>query len=592
MDLRDWALGLALGALVGCGPVARPKVVVLGLDGCDPNLLRQLIGQGKLPHFARLQKQGGLWDLATSNPPQSPVAWATFITGLDPGGHGLYDFLHRDPQKLCPITSMSSVVEGKARLERGGKPFWDYLTQAGVPVTLLRVPCHYPAPRDGARSLTGLGTPDLLGSYGTYTYYSEDKPRDIQGGQWVRVEARQEVVEASLIGPAEASLPLRLNLDREHAQLLLETQQQRMLLRQGEWSPWVSVRFGSAAGLVRFYLANLKPLGLYASPVNIDPARPSQAISNPRSFAPHLARCCGNFHTQAMAEDTKALGSGVLDDRAYLEQSRSVLQENRLLLRQGLREFHQGLLFFYFSHLDLQSHMFWTRDSQVILKAYQDLDEALGEVMAACDQQTTLWVLSDHGFAPFRRVFDLNRWLVGKGWMSIQPGQTLDQTNWAQTRAYAVGFNGLYLNLKGRESQGTVTPQQREQLLGELSEQLLTVTDPQTGQRVVRQVYRSQDIYASDYRQRAPDLIIGYARGYRCSWESALGGSSKTVLSDNREHWCGDHLMDPGEVPGVLLCSRPLAQTQASLIDLAPTLLRQFQVAPPAGWKGKNLLEE
>lgn len=577
--------------LAGCLRQEQRKVIVLAVDGCDPKMLRRLIELGKLPNFQRLQKLGGLWDMQTSNPPQSPVAWATFLTGLDPGGHGIFDFLHRDPASLQPVTSMSAVKDGRYQLQRQAPAFWSYLS---VPRLVLRVPCHFPAPADGATSLTGMGTPDLLGGYGTFSYYSEQPAREISGGNWVQVQAEGTLVRARLIGPEDHSAPLQLTLDRKNRQILLETCGQRRLLKAGEWSDWVPVRLGTTPGIVRFYLAAVEPLGLYASPINLDPRQPAMPISQPPSYAPHLARCCGLFYTQGMAEDTKALSCKVLADAAYLEQSRTVLAENRRLLQLGLSEFRRGLFFFYVSHLDLQSHMYWrTREQDgVVEKAYQDVDELVGDVLAKMDAQTTLWVVSDHGFAPFDRVFDLNRWLVEEEYLALQPGQSLEQTDWNRTEAYGVGFNGLYLNLKGREAKGIVRRGESEELLTELRDKLMQVRDPANGQPIFVKVYRGSEIYSKPFGDRAPDLVLGYRAGYRGAWEAALGQSSPQVFRDNAEHWNGDHLIDPSQVPGVLLCSRAIRRTDPALQDMAPTLLRQFDVQPPAQMLGRNLLEE
>lgn len=587
-------LGCLLGLLLlSCGGPRppQPRVIVLALDGCDPQVLRRLLDQGKLPHFARLRGLGGLWELGTTTPPQSPVAWATFLTGQDPGGHGLFDFLQRDPQKLQPITSMSQVAGGEYRRQLGAPPFWSYLK---VPATLLRVPCWFPAAPDPARTLTGLGTPDLLGSYGTFSYYSEEPTRPLSGGAWVQVEARAGEVRASLIGPEQQACPLHLRLDGAHGQALIEVgepESQPFLLKQGEWSGWIPVSFPRSRGMVRFLLRSVKPLRLYVSPLNDDPTRPQLPLSSPSTLASRLARQCGRYYTQGMAEESKALSAQVISDQEYLEQSAEVLAENRRLLHQGLREFTQGFFFFYVSHLDLQSHLFWRKPAEVE-KAYERADEVVGEVLGHLDAQTTLWVVSDHGFAPFERVFDLNAWLAQHGWLSSRPDQPLEQIDWSGTRAYGVGFNGLYLNLRGREAKGTQDSAQADRLKQELTSQLLALRDPLNGRRVIRQVYDSRAIYSAAYRDRAPDLVIGYEKGYRVSWEAALGQRSGQVFRDNLDHWNGDHLIDPQLVPGVLLCSRPIRAPHPRLQDLAPTILKQFQVAPPEAMTGRNLLEE
>ena len=588
-----WAL-LTLALLLACSrsPAPHKRVIVLALDGCDPRLLQRLIKENKLPNFARLASSGGLWSLGTTTPPQSPVAWATFLTGQDPGGHGLFDFLQRDPRRMQPTTSMSEVSDGRYRRQLGAPPFWQVLNQRHIPATLLRVPCWFPAAADQAVTLTGLGTPDLLGSYGTFTYYSEEKPRPLSGGTWVPVEARQGEVHASLIGPNSQSLPLHLSLDLEHGQALIEVDQsQPFLLKRGEWSQWVPVAFAKNRGMVRFLLRSLHPLGLYVSPLNDDPTRPSLPLSNPSTLAARLACRCGRYYTQGMAEDSKALSARVLSDQEYLEQSQEVLAENERLLEQGLSDFKEGLFFFYVGHVDLQSHLFWRQPVEVE-KAYTRADRLVGQVLRALDPETTVWVVSDHGFAPFERVFDMNAWLHKEGYLSSQPDQPMEKTDWPRTQAYGVGFNGLYLNLRGRESQGTLNTEQGQALKRQLSEKLLALRDPKTGQAVIQQVYDSAKIYSPAYRDRAPDLIIGYAKGYRVAWEAALGQRSTQVCRGNLDHWNGDHLIDPQLVPGVLLCSRPIGKTDPSLQDLAPTILKQFQVPPPPAMTGRNLLEE
>ena len=608
-------LGLALllgGCRPGAPPPPRPQVVVLGFDGCDPSLLRRWIDQGKLPNFQRLERLGGLWPLATSNPPQSPVAWATFNTGLDPGGHGIFDFVQRDPQSLRAVPSLTAIEAGRSRLLRDGRPFWESLEEHEVPATLLKVAAHFPPTGQRGRVLSGMGTPDLLGTYGTFTYYHEGPAgkQSLTGGQDVPVESVEGRVRASLIGPEDSRAELTACVSSNTEAAVLEIPGSRRVLKPGEWTDWLPVQFPQASGIVRFYLKSVRPFQLYASPINIDPARPAQPISLPEDYSAHLCRCCGPFYTQGMAEDSKALAAGVLDDPAYLQQSQTVFQETRGLLEQGLREFRTGFFFGYLSSTDLQSHLYWNaideghpgytaekaaKYGRVIEDTYLQADGLLGMVLHKVDPsdpRTTVFVLSDHGFAPFRRSFDVNTWLVQQGWLRLEPGQPLQNADWSKTRVYAVGFNSLYVNLQGREAQGVIAPQDREALLAEVTRRLLALRDPQTGESAVVQVYRSQDINQGPHFQQAPDMVVGYRRNFRASWESALGQVRGTVWQDNREHWSGDHLIDPSQVPGVLLCSKKIRQADPHLRDLAPTFLRQFDIAPPSEMKGRNLLEE
>jgi predicted AlkP superfamily phosphohydrolase/phosphomutase len=596
---------LLLALLCGCNRGPKPRVLILGIDGCDPNLLQQYMDEGKLPHFTRLKEMGGFRELGTVMPPQSPVAWATFTTGLDPGGHGIFDFIHRDPDSLRPVPSLTKVEDGHAELLRKGTPFWEYLVQAGIPAMLMKVPANFPPDGLPGQVLSGMGTPDLEGSYGTFTFYTTDKappPDDLTGGRWVKVAERDGLIRASLVGPNQESLPLEVIVEDESA--LLRASTERLLLNTGEWSDWVPLEFESAPGMVRFYLKSAKPLKLYASPVNLDPCAPVQAITSPESFSRHLCRCCGRFYTQGMPEDTKALMHSVLSDAEFLQQNDLVIQERRRLFKQGLAEFDEGLFFFYFSAPDILSHLYWnTIDpshpgysaeraegySQAIESAYLEADSLVGEALEEVDSRTTLLVVSDHGFAPFRRAFNLNSWLKKEGYLG-QTGSTMAEIDWARTRAYGVGFNGLYLNMEGREKYGVVTQSQRKALLNELKAQLLTIEDPQSGQRVVREVYLAEDIYSPQYRQNGPDLIIGYESGYRASWQTVLGSSEGEILEDNLSAWSGDHLMAADVVPGILLSSQSIGEGPCSLLDIAPTTLAVFGVAKPESMPGRNLL--
>lgn len=567
--------------------------------------------QGHLPNFTRLKELGSFQTLGTSNPPQSPVAWATFTTGLDPGGHGIFDFIHRDPESMMPVPSLSLVdAKGKGRLNRQGQPFWAYLSEKGIPATLLKVAANFPPDGLPGQVLTGMGTPDLEGSYGTFTYYTaapEEPPEDLSGGRFVPIEVRDGLARASLVGPPKPggheSAPMQVWVDQGSA--LIEVGEERVMLKDGEWSEWIPASFPSAPGIVRFYLKSTQPhLQLYASPVNMDPCRPAQAITSPEAFSRHLCQCCGRFYTQGMPEDTKALVHGVLSDGQFLEQNELVLQERRRLFEQGLSEFKEGLFFFYLSTPDILSHMYWnTIDpehpgftpersegySRAILSAYLEADQFVGRALEQADQDTLLLVVSDHGFAPYYRSFNLNGWLKEQGYLRQSRA---GGTEWTRTRAYGMGFNGLYLNRQGRESQGIVSEAQGQQLLEEISTRLMEWKDPDSGEPVVSRVYRSEEVYAADYRELAPDLVVGYKRGYRASWRTVLGYSEGAILEDNTEPWSGDHLIDPALVPGVLLCNRRLPAEEADLRDLAPTILSHFGVPVPAEMKGRDLFRQ
>ncbi len=162
--------------------------------------------------------------------------------------------------------------------------------------------------------------------------------------------------------------------------------------------------------------------------------------------------------------------------------------------------------------------------------------------------------------------------------------------DWSQTRAYAVGLTGIFLNLKGRESQGIVEARdEAAQLRDEIAEKLSQLTDSANGEQAVKNVYNALKVYHGPYKNESPDLIVGYNRGYRASWETAIGQVTGGVFHDNIKAWSGDHCIDPTLVPGVLFCNRQIDTENARLMDIGATVLDMFGVTVPGYMDGKPL---
>lgn len=228
-----WVIALLitglLGALLGPSlvhkyrqesPAQKKKLLILGIDGMDPQLLRRFMEQGKMPNFAALATRGDFLPLQTSIPPQSPVAWANLITGMNPGSHAIFDFIHRDPATLTPYFSTSQIEpakhnlrmgnwvlplsEGEVLLLRHGKAFWQYLDERGIPLTVLRMPSNFPPVPSKGRTLAGMGTPDLLGGYGTFSFHTDDpifSSGPVSGGVIYPVQVAGNRIEGQLHGP-------------------------------------------------------------------------------------------------------------------------------------------------------------------------------------------------------------------------------------------------------------------------------------------------------------------------------------------------------------------------------------------------------
>jgi predicted AlkP superfamily phosphohydrolase/phosphomutase len=232
---------------------------------------------------------------------------------------------------------------------------------------------------------------------------------------------------------------------------------------------------------------------------------------------------------------------------------------------------------------------------RVIEEMYKRMDNLVGIAASHVDENSILFVLSDHGFCSFRRGVNLNSWLRDNGYLVLEngaheSGPYFRGVDWSQTKAYAVGLAGLYLNVKGREAGGTVAPgAEAEKLKREIMERLSNLVDEEQNQIGIRTVYATSDLYKGPYAAEAPDLIVGYNEGYRISWDAAVGKVSAQVFEDNCKAWSGDHCVDPSLVPGVLFSSRKIAADNPGIEDMAPTALTLFGLEPPRWMEGKPL---
>ena len=620
------------------------RVVIVGLDGMDPALAERYIQQGKLPHFAKLRDAGTFLPLQTTCPPISPVAWSSFLTGVNPGKHNIYDFLARDCASYLPFLSSAQIraprksfAIGKyaiplgrpqLKLLRKGKPFWHFLAEAGVFCSVIRVPVTFPPETFSGVLLSGMSVPDLRGSQGTFSFYTTRSGRsgNQEGGLQIPLERKGKQFCAYLPGPenhllrsrgVELRVPFRLRPDPGGEQAQVEIQGRRFTIRKGQYSEWIEVKFkaglGIAAhGICRFYLKEMAPhLELYVTPVNIHPGKPALPISHPFTYSIYLAKLLGPYATLGLAEDTWALNEAVLDEAAFLEQCYLNHEERERMFFDALEKTARGVCVCVFDITDRVQHMFWRylvnehpagkgspdagRYRGVIEELYRRMDDLVGRILDRIDDQTVLMVISDHGFNSFRRGVNLNTWLYQNGYLVLQDGaqpggEWFRNVDWHRTRAYALGLNGLYLNQKGRERAGIVPAgREAEQLSKELREKLHGLVDPQTGRVAIRAVFDSHFVYAGPYAENAPDLIVGYNEGYRAAWESVKGKITDTVFEDNSKAWSGDHCIDPRLVPGVLFCNQKISSHRPAIIDIAPTVLDLFGVDLPPHLEGKSL---
>lgn len=600
------------------------KVVVIGLDGFEPKIVEPMLAAGALPNLAKLRARGGFSRVQTTYPAQTPVAWSTFATGLNPGGHGIFDFIRRDPRTYLPDLSMSRYEQKNAYLPpkavnlRRGAPIWELLSNAGIPSTIVRCPCCYPPDNIKGRMLAGMGVPDLRGGLGTSTFYTSNGDVAAQESENVlRVSVDGSgVIRTHLIGPrnpktrSDFQFDITIHVEPSAKKIVIrsEGQPKTLEVKEGQWSDWLKVKFKtgllqSVRGQARFHLVQMEPVfELYASPINFDADAPLFPISSPPEYAGELAQEVGTFYTTGMVEDHTGFNNGRLDESAYLEQCQGVLRERERMMLHELDRMEEGLFFCLFDTPDRVQHMFWQRSdaemTRIIEDQYRACDAAVGKALDYADDETLMIALSDHGMNSFERGVHLNTWLHDQGLLAyhsgIRPGADAGDffhgVDWSRTKAYALGLGGIYLNLKGREEKGIVEASETESLKSAIADGLTNLTDLALGKAAISSVATREQIYSGAYAHESPDLLVNFAEGYRVSWGTALGGAPEGYFEDNVKRWCGDHIIDPCLVPGVLFMNREFNGEKARLLDMAPTILEALGVPKGPAMEGDSLL--
>jgi len=617
------------------------RMIVLGLDGFDPGLAQRYGEEGRMPNFRALAEQGCFRPLATAMPSISPVAWSTFATGVDASRHNIYDFLTRDPCSYMPVLSSTDTRSVPRNLNLGfakvpfgqraiyrllqkSQPFWKLLGSNDVWSSILRVPITFPPQKfKNGTLLSGMCVPDLQGTQGSFSFYStETKEGAHVVGQQFRIVRRGNLIESKLKGPPGKDghpmrCPFTVELDDDTRRAKITVGKETVEVGFQEYTPWLEVPFEGVRGIARLYIQAWEGtnIGIYCTPINIDPESPAMPISHPLVYSIYLAKTLGKFATLGLAEDTWALNERVIDEKAFLEQANLIFEERKKQFWDALEKTKRGFVTCVFDTTDRVSHMFYRyldpthpanegKDTEefrdVIPDLYGRMDDFLAEVREKIgdDEDTVLMVISDHGFCNFRRGVNLNAWLRDEGYLflkddALTSGDWFETVDWERTRAFTLGLTGIFINRKGRERQGQVEPgEELDALCSEIKQKLEALKDPATGESVISEVFLTSHYHDGPYADMAPEMLIGYQRGFRHSWDCATGSVTKHIFSDNTKSWSGDHCVDPRLVPGVFWCNREINTDKPALGDIAPTALELFGVEIPGYMQGAPLFGE
>lgn len=706
---------LALSTLPLAAQEAQPKkLIILGFDGADARLTEQWMNEGKLPNLAKLRQQGTFSPLRPTIPSQTPVSWSTFSTGLNPGRHGVFDFLKRNPQDYKPAfaaaeegsepflfgknnswivglvaaalvflvfllllklfrmktrtaaiaalaLAIASGVGGGIAAGRllptsrpvainnqQGDTFWALLGQSGKRVIVNRVPVTFPPKGyDNGKLLSGLGVPDLSGRIGKPFYFTSELFFQPKGGGDFSVEVvelvdNRGVVETEIKGPENklfpkadgssdyVTIPMTLTVAEDRSNVRIQVSGNEITLKPGEWSDWTRIAFPfnsliKVQGIGRFRLLSIDPeVRLYLSPIQFDPENlpPGFDITAPAEYAHELAHDNGLFKTMGWTIDTWSTTAGTIDEKVFLEDVRMTVEKDKQILNSLLAKDDWDVLVHYFEFTDRVQHMMFrhfdpkhplykaedaAKWGGSILESYQQMDAIVGETLQK-RPDATLMVVSDHGFASFRRGMNYNTWLAKNGFMTLTGEDTerknledlFDQgdffvnVDWSKTKAYALGLGQIYINLEGREAKGIVKPgAEYQQVVAAIKQGLEAYVDEETGEKPVAHVFTRDEAYEGVYDPvLIPDLIPSNSEGYRVGWQDSLGGIAKTIVEPNLEIWSGDHCsVYPPLVQGILFSSTKLnAANGAYMGDVMPTILAMYGVKPTTNLDGKSLL--
>lgn len=659
----------------------KEKVIILGFDGMDPDFVQKYMEEGAMPNFKKIAEQGTFTSLGTTNPPESPVAWAAFQTGLNPGGTNIYDFLTRSTETYLPNLGMVvqeppkflwktiPIKPPKVEPMRKGTPFWVQAGKAGVRTTVLTVPLSYP-PDDipGGFMLSGLPLPDIRGTNGTFYYFASDlsdmETGDVEmGGKIARLEFNGETAKTVILGPANPVLKaeqedlrkipkdqrtveqqaryeelttagfkdikLEMDVQKVSGGVKITLPESTLELKQGQWSDWQFMSFKitpvlKVHGMAQFFLVEGQPeVKLYMSPINWDPRNPPLPITKPDGWSKELVKEVGMYRTLGWAEATWPLNEERIDEATFIQDTHQAINDRIKVMQNELKKGNWNLFVSVYETTDRYQHMFFrlidpthpyydaelaAKYGNAIRDCYSKADEIVGMAMKYADANTTLMVVSDHGFHSFRKAVNLNTWLVLNGYMHLygqeevtdqykladlfDKGQFWANTDWSKTQAYALGLGQIYINLQGRERNGIVSPgAEYTKLQDELISKLKEIKDEENGAQVINDVYKRDDIYHGEYVGNAPDLVVGFNDGYRVSWQTTLGGIPKTILEPNMKKWSGDHCsFDYKDTAGVLLVNKKIQKADPKIVDISSTVYKLLNIPEVKNTDGKPLL--
>jgi len=517
---------------------------------------------------------------------------------------------------------------------RSGDSFWKVANRQGAQCKILSVPFAYgPDDMDHGCQLCGLDVRDLRDTQSTFflmsdSFTDEQIESPLAGGMRLPLEFRNDTATVMLPGARDLTrkgfveVPVTVKADRNaHKVTIGLPSGEQIVLAENTWSEWIEWQFRVTDkfivhGISRIHVLEAgEQVRMYMTCLQYHPKHPYIPFSTPEEYSGELADRYGLYKTIGWIYDTHALRQDALTEDLFLDDVRKTMAWRETLTLDEIDRGQFNLLLSAWTATDRVAHLFWRfRDpkhpayteegaakyGRAVEDTYIKMDEIVGKAMEKLQPEDLLIVMSDHGFHSFRMGFNINTWLIRNGYLAVE-GQDDSSTayndqdflkgyDWSRSVAYSLGLGSVYLNITGREGKGIVAPADAPALRREIKEKLLTVTDPDTGDKVFRAVYTREEAYQGGADADSPDIELGYNEGYQSTKSAAKGAAPMDLFEPNTDKWSGEHAAsDVDFTPGIFLCNRPI-DGEPSLIDLGVTALEFLELEVPEDYEGKGLL--
>jgi predicted AlkP superfamily phosphohydrolase/phosphomutase len=492
------------------------KIVVIGLDGATWDLIDPWIKAGHLPVLGNLVARGTRGVLKSTMPPVSPLAWSTFLTGTNPGKHGIYGFIKRQGREYRwrPVTAM----------DRAGQPLWHHTNLRGLKSAFLYVPLTFPpSPLNGVM-ISGLGTP---GVESDFIY-----PPELKSELTALFDKHYLIEPLVNEAPEEVLKNMLISIDVQ-ADIL------RYIMTRDTFSLIVFV-FGQTDRAQHFYWKEMDP-----DNPNHDPATPNVLKGAIQAVYERVDAVIGRI-CESLDEDTTLI---VMSDHGFGPYHRDLYLDN-WLAQEGFLAYKDSGARGTYSYLS----------SRVRKLAYSAIGLVEGRI-----PQKIVWPLRKFGVLSSLDQFNAN--------------PSAAEIDWLGTHVYTADFWGnLYLNLRGREPSGIVEPgQEAEDLLQEVTERLIALRDPETGEPIVKRVYQRTELYTGSHANQSADLIVECTGTYHCKPHPLEEQELIVAPAGKFKHATLDHSAEHRPEGIVLLVGSRIRQgnclDRANIADLAPTIL-------------------